>query len=76
MSDLPTVSGKEAIAAFERIDYAVVRISGSHHIMRREGSPNILTVPVHGRKAIKKGTLRSLIRTAGLTVEEFCKLLD
>jgi predicted RNA binding protein YcfA (HicA-like mRNA interferase family) len=36
----------------------------------------VLAVPIHGKKAIKRGTLRSLIRAAGLTRDEFLELLD
>lgn len=57
--------------AFERAGFALVRISGSHHIMKRDGHPFLLSVPVHGSDPVKRGTLRSLIRDAGLTVEEF-----
>lgn len=74
MSRLPVVSGKEAVKAFEKIGYAFDHQTGSHMILRRELSPfRRLTVPNHNE--IAKGTLRSLIREAGLTVNEFVKLL-
>lgn len=76
MSELPTIQGKQAIAAFSRDGFSVVRINGSHHVMKKPGHLYLLVVPVHGTKALKPGTLRSLIRTAGLTVEEFVQLLD
>ena len=34
-----------------------------------------VTVPVHSSRDLKPGTLRSIIRQAGLTVEEFTQLL-
>jgi predicted RNA binding protein YcfA (HicA-like mRNA interferase family) len=43
------------------------RIRGSHHIFSQAGNPTILTVPVHGNKALKAGTLRRLLRDSGLT---------
>lgn len=76
MAKLPVVSGAEAIAAFERLGFAVARIDGSHHTMKRDGHRFVLTIPVHGRKPIKSGTLRSLIRAAGVTVEEFAEQLE
>jgi predicted RNA binding protein YcfA (HicA-like mRNA interferase family) len=76
MPKLPPVSGPEAVAAFGRAGFVMDRIKGSHHIMVREGWPKVLSVPVHGNKAIAKGTLRGLIRDAGLTVAEFIALLD
>jgi predicted RNA binding protein YcfA (HicA-like mRNA interferase family) len=76
MPKLPSVTGQEAIAAFEKAGFVVDRVSGSHHIMRRDGHPFVLTVPVHGNRNLKRGTLRSLIRAAGLTVEQFIELLN
>ena len=76
MSELPTIQGKQAIAAFSRDGFSVARINGSHHIMKKPGHIFLLTVPVHGSQTLKPGTLRNLIRTAGLTVEEFVQLLD
>jgi len=75
MASLPTASGPEAIRAFNKVGFVLHRVAGSHHIMKREGHPYVLSVPVHGNKPVKKGTLRSLISVAGLTVEGFCDLL-
>ena len=72
MSRLPRVSGDEAIRAFRRFGYRTVRQSGSHVRMKCEGRQP-LTVPRH--KELKRGTLRSLIKDAGLTVEEFTRAL-
>ena len=74
MSKLPSVSGSDAIRAFERIGYEVDRQRGSHVILRLSVAPyRRLVVPAH--KSLAKGTLRSLIRESGLTVEEFVTLL-
>lgn len=74
MTRLPTISGREAVRAFERLGYAVDRQRGSHVILRQIAAPHRrLTVPDH--KTIAKGTLRSLIRQAGLTVQEFVDFL-
>jgi predicted RNA binding protein YcfA (HicA-like mRNA interferase family) len=74
VSKLPTVSCREAVAAFQKIGYEVDHQSGSHVILRNREPPfRRLTVPNH--KKIAKGTLRSLIREAGLTVDEFVALL-
>jgi len=75
MDRLPSVTAKEAIKAFEKAGFEVVRTKGSHHQMTKPNHLYCLTVPYHGHKALKKGTLRSLIRAAGLTVEEFVALL-
>jgi predicted RNA binding protein YcfA (HicA-like mRNA interferase family) len=43
--------------------------------MKKEGHREILSVPVHAGKTIGKGLLGDLIDAAGLTVEQFIKLL-
>lgn len=74
MTRLPVVSGREAVRAFAKIGYREDRQTGSHIILRHKDPPHRrLTVPDH--KELAKGTLRSLIREAGLTVEEFAALL-
>jgi predicted RNA binding protein YcfA (HicA-like mRNA interferase family) len=75
MPKLPTVTGPEAVAAFEQLGFVVARIKGAHHNMKRDGHPYVLTIPVHGNEPIAPGTLRSLIRAAGVTIEEFTALL-
>jgi predicted RNA binding protein YcfA (HicA-like mRNA interferase family) len=74
MSKLPLISGREAVKAFARIGYVQDHQKGSHIILRHQDPPHRrLTVPDH--RELAKGTLRSLIREAGVTVEEFQKLL-
>ena len=75
MARLPAVTGPEAIKAFARIGFVEHRIEGSHHILKKPGHKFLLTVPVHGRKTLPPGTLRALIRGAGISVEEFVELL-
>jgi predicted RNA binding protein YcfA (HicA-like mRNA interferase family) len=73
MPRLPHVSGREAVAAFERAGFRTRRQRGSHIIMSRAGHPATLSIPDHA--VVKPGTLRSQIRKAGLTVDEFVGLL-
>jgi len=51
----------------------VVRQTGSHVIMMKPESIVTLSIPVHSE--VKRGTLRSLVKDSGLTVEEFVGLL-
>jgi predicted RNA binding protein YcfA (HicA-like mRNA interferase family) len=76
MSGLPIISGREAVAALRTLGYEVVRQRGSHLRLRHPSDPSRgpLTVPDH--KELKSGTLRSIIRDAGLSVAEFAALLD
>lgn len=76
MSELPVVTGREAIEAFARIGFVEVRVKGSHHVLKKPEYLHLLTIPVHKNKTLKKGTLRQLIRSAGVTVEEFITLLE
>jgi predicted RNA binding protein YcfA (HicA-like mRNA interferase family) len=72
MSRLPVCSGQDAIRAFQKLGYAVDHQTGSHIILRHPQMRR-LTVPNH--RELAKGTLRALIREAGLTREEFVGLL-
>ncbi len=74
MSALPVVSGRDVVRAMGKLGYALDRQYGSHMILRQQDAPHRrLTVPDH--KELAKGTLRAIIRQAGLTVDEFRALL-
>lgn len=74
MAKLPVISGAEAVKAFQKIGYELSHQTGSHMILRSKEPPHRhLSVPNH--KELGGGLLRGLIRDAGLTVEEFIKLL-
>jgi predicted RNA binding protein YcfA (HicA-like mRNA interferase family) len=70
---LPSLSGREVVRGFEKLGWQVARQRGSHIIMVKDGHPATLSVPDH--RTVAKGTLRSLIRAARLTVEEFLAAL-
>ncbi|MGH7355853.1 MAG: type II toxin-antitoxin system HicA family toxin [Candidatus Rokuibacteriota bacterium] len=74
MTGLPVCSGTAAIRAFTRAGWTEDRRRGSHATLTKPDSFVILTVPLHDE--LDRGLLRSLIRKAGLTVEEFSVLLD
>ena len=71
MASIPNVRARDAIRAFEKHGFAVVRQKGSHVIMKRPGWPFNLSIPDHRGKSLPMGTLSSLIDASGLTVEEF-----
>ena len=73
MAKLPVISGERAIKAFIKAGWRFDRQTGSHVILRKEGSPVTLSIPLH--RELKKGLLRALIRDADMTVEEFLKYL-
>ena len=72
---LPVISGEKAIAAFGKLGYAVARQRGGHVRLINSERPECrpLTVPLH--RVLDRGLLRALIRTAGISVEEFRGLL-
>jgi predicted RNA binding protein YcfA (HicA-like mRNA interferase family) len=74
VSHLPRISGREVVAALRKIGYVFDHQRGSHIVLRHTDPPHRrLTVPDHAEVA--KGTLRAIIRQAGLTVDEFKALL-
>jgi predicted RNA binding protein YcfA (HicA-like mRNA interferase family) len=70
---LPVISGQEALKAFEKAGWQHVRNKGDHMIMTKSHLPYNLSIPHH--RELDRGLLRGLIRDAGLTVEEFVRLL-
>ena len=69
MASLPVLSGREVVRVFRSFGWEVARQSSSHIILTKEGQMVTLSVPDH--KEVARGTLRSLIRAANLTVDEF-----
>ena len=67
MAKLPNVSGEEAVKALRRLGFLLLRQRGSHAILRR-GSQGCV-VPMH--REISQGTLRGVLKQAGVTEEEF-----
>lgn len=73
MSRLPRISGRECIRALAKVGFRVMRQEGSHVVLRRTEPFAQLTVPNH--RELGKGILRAIIRQAGLTVDDFLRLL-
>jgi predicted RNA binding protein YcfA (HicA-like mRNA interferase family) len=73
MGRLGNISGKEAARAFQRAGWEPIGQVGSHLVLIKQGVRVNLSIPQH--KELSLGTLRSLIRSAGLTVDEFLDLL-
>jgi len=73
---LPVVSGRETVRALERGGFVMARQEDSHHTLKHVQRRRRPTVTVHGSQDLPIGTLRAILRQAGLTVEEFIALLD
>jgi predicted RNA binding protein YcfA (HicA-like mRNA interferase family) len=70
---LANISGKDAVRVFLKFGWHVMGQVGSHVVMSRQGIRVNLSIPQHRELAM--GTLRALIRNAGLTVDEFINKL-
>ncbi|TAN62886.1 type II toxin-antitoxin system HicA family toxin [bacterium] len=73
MTKLPQISGEACIKALKRAGFYIDRQKGSHVIMLRDNPRARAVVPTH--KVIKKGTLHSILKPTGLSIEDFLKLL-
>jgi predicted RNA binding protein YcfA (HicA-like mRNA interferase family) len=71
---LPRVSGQEVVQALERAGFVVVGTRGSHRKLRHAERARVVIVPLHHELA--SGTLRSILRQAGMSAEELRALLS
>ena len=74
MPPVPAIRGSQVVRALEKAASVVGRVNGSHHIMYHPDGRRT-TVPVHAGRDIRPGTLRSILRDTGLTVDELQRLL-
>ena len=74
MPSVPVLRPRDVVSAFSKLGWTVARQSGSHIILTKPGHIATLSVPNH--PTVARGTLRGLIRAAGLTVEEFLAALE
>jgi predicted RNA binding protein YcfA (HicA-like mRNA interferase family) len=73
VSRLPNISGRECVNALAKIGFFFKRQKGSHMILRWDAPFTQLVVPDH--RELDKGTLRAIIREAGLNPDDFLELL-
>lgn len=74
MPKVPRITGEEAVTAFRRYGFYVDRTK-KHCILKKDGHPYHLSIPMHKGKTIGVGLIKSLIADAGLTVDQFIELL-
>lgn len=73
MGKMRRVTGKEMVRFLVRQGFALRRIVGSHHVMRKSDLSQTV-VPVHGNNNLKLGTLRGILRDIDMKPEEFERL--
>jgi predicted RNA binding protein YcfA (HicA-like mRNA interferase family) len=74
MSAIPLLRPRQVVKAFKKLGWGIARQRGSHIILTKEGHIATLSIPNHPQVA--RGTLRSLITRAGITIEEFLRALE
>ena len=72
--ELPVLKSKEVVDVLLRAGFSVKRQTGSHVILYKSELRRPLSIPVHA-KDLPKGILRTIIRQANLTIEEFLHFL-
>lgn len=75
MPKIPRISGHEAIRAFERVGYHIMRQKGSHIRLKNLQDPTRLPLSVPDHQELGIGLLRKLLRDSRVSVDEFVKLL-
>jgi len=74
VSKLPRVKPKKVIKTLKNAGFFVDHITGSHYILYKNEKSSPITIPYHN-KDLKLGTLSSILKQAGLSIEEFIDLL-
>ncbi len=71
---LPALTGEQVIQALQRGGFGVVRIRGSHHLLRHSDGRTTV-VPAHAGETIGPGLMSKILRDARLDREQFRGLL-
>jgi predicted RNA binding protein YcfA (HicA-like mRNA interferase family) len=74
MSQYPSVTGKELIVALKKIDFAVIRVRGSHHFLRHADGRTTV-VPVHSGDTLGAGILLKILKDCALNRDALQELL-
>ena len=75
MPKLPVLSGKDVIKILSKIGFVHVRTKGSHAILNKlDSEKGKVTIPVPLHPELAKGTLKSIMNQAGLSLENLLEL--
>lgn len=75
MTRLPSIHPRKLNRALAKIGWYKERQQGSEYIKYKDGHPHPITIPYHGSKALKRGTLQAILKAADINREEFFELL-
>ena len=67
---MKSISGKNLCKVVERNGWILKRVTGSHHIYTKQGITVILSIPVHGNRDLPIGTLKRILKDAGITEKD------
>ncbi len=71
MTRLPQVTGERVVRALLRLGFVELRRSGGHAILRHASDlRRRATVPIHGGRDVRPGTLRAILKGAGISIED------
>jgi predicted RNA binding protein YcfA (HicA-like mRNA interferase family) len=74
MSKYPRLTGKQLIAALNKLGFEVIRIKGSHHFLRHEDGRSTV-IPVHAGETVGPGLFSKIMRDCDVTREQLHDLL-
>ena len=63
---MKSISGKKLCKVIEKFGWKLARIKGSHHIYTKENVSTIVVIPIHGNRDLPIGTLKGMLKDAGL----------
>jgi predicted RNA binding protein YcfA (HicA-like mRNA interferase family) len=75
-SFFPDINSKQIIKIIEKLGFELIRQSGtSHAVYRRASDGRRTTIPVHGKKSLKRRTIKSICKDVGISIEQLKELL-
>jgi len=72
---LPSLHPRKINQALKKVGWYKDHQKGGEYVKYKDGHPNPLTIPYHGSRDVKPGTLREILKAAGISREEFLELL-
>jgi len=75
LSKVPSLNYPEVVAAFQRAGWVTVRQQGSHIRMQKRTATGMKKITVVAHKPIKRSTLAKLLKDAGVSLDEFLRLV-
>jgi predicted RNA binding protein YcfA (HicA-like mRNA interferase family) len=74
MTQYPVLTGKQVIAALQRLGFEVVRVRGSHHFVKHSDGRGTV-IPVHGGETIGRGLMAKILRDVELNRDDLHRAL-